>query len=65
MITNEEQEMKELWSQAKRAARAMDGAIKAKNQEAIDIHKAALLRILDRIDEIVKDKTEEIENEEQ
>ena len=51
MITNEEQEMKELWSQAKRAARAMDGAIRAKNQESIDIHKAALLRILDRIDE--------------
>ena len=64
MITNEEQEIKELWSQAKRAARAMDGAIRAKNQESIDIHKAALLRILDRIDEIVKGKTEEIENEE-
>ena len=65
MITNEEQEMKELWGQAKRAARAIDDAIRAKNQEAIDIHKAALLRILDRIDEIVKDKTEEIKNEEQ
>lgn len=65
MTTNEEQEIQELWSQAKRAARAMDGAIKAKNQKAIDIHKAALLRILDRIDEIVKDKTEGIENEEQ
>ena len=65
MITQTEQKTAELWKQAKRAARALDGAIRAKNQESVDIHKATLLRILDRIDELIKDKTEEIENEEQ
>ena len=49
MITNEEQEIKELWSQAKRAAQALQDAISAGNKEAAKMHRSVLLDLLEEL----------------
>lgn len=55
MITEREQKIKLLWEQAQRCARALDSALSIKNKEAIKIHQAALVSLLNDLDREIKE----------